>query len=195
MNTEIFKSAIELFDAANQQDPNRELWQGKRYSKEYLYAMRMTQTMQSFAPQASEALQLSARCQHICRWEIPRDTYEMDRTGYLLWRKDLKKFHTNKAAEILSSVGYSSEIIDKVSFLLLKKQLKKNADTQLLEDVICLVFLEFYFESFAKKYKEEKLIDIIRKTWKKMSEKGHKAALEISYAPSSLALIQKALTT
>ena len=195
MNTEKFNKAIALFDAANNQDPTEEQWAGKNYPKELLYASRMSTRMSSFAPEAGEALQLSARCQHICRWEIPRDSYAMDRTGYLLWRKDLKKFHAKKASEILNSVGYESDIVDKVSFLLLKKQLKKNTDTQLLEDVICLVFLEFYFDAFAKKYEEEKLIDIIQKTWKKMSEKGHQAALEISYAPSSLALIQKALTT
>ncbi|MGB2129557.1 MAG: DUF4202 domain-containing protein [Flavicella sp.] len=194
MNTKKFNEAMLLFDAANRQDPNFETWQGETYPKELLYAERMTKILNEFAPNASEAVQLSARCQHICRWEIPRDSYAMDRTGYLLWRRDLKKFHARKATEILSKIGYDEETINKVSFLLQKKQLKKNAETQLLEDVICLVFLEFYFEEFALKYKEDKLIDIVQKTWKKMSESGHDAALKIPFSSTSLALIQKALS-
>lgn len=187
------EKAFELFDKANEQDPNREEYQGKEYAKEVLYAIRMTDKLNSFAPDASEALQLTARCQHICRWEIPRDSYEMNRVGYLKWRQDLKKFHAEKAGEILKAVGYSQEVIDNVAFLLEKKQLKKNEETQTMEDVICLVFLEFYFEPFAKKYSEEKLIDILRKTWRKMSEKGQAAALKLPLSESSLTLVGKAL--
>lgn len=187
------EKAFELFDKANEQDPNREEYQGKEYAKEVLYAIRMTDKLNSFAPDASEALQLTARCQHICRWEIPRDSYEMNRVGYLKWRQDLKKFHAEKAGEILKAVGYSQEVIDNVAFLLEKKQLKKNEETQTMEDVICLVFLEFYFEPFAKKYSEEKLIDILQKTWRKMSEKGQAAALKLPLSESSLTLIGKAL--
>ncbi len=194
LQSEKFKKAIQLFDKANAQDPNVEIFEGKEFPKELIYAERMTNQLNKFAPDANEALQLTVRCQHICRWEIPRDSYEMNRVGYLTWRKDLKDFHAKKAAEILKECGYSQEIIDEVEFLLLKKQLKKNADTQTLEDVVCLVFLEFYFSKFSKKYAEEKLIDIVQKTWKKMSEKGHKAALELQLSEASLALITKALS-
>tara|TARA_R110001583_G_scaffold41751_1_gene132616 strand:+ start:358 stop:942 length:585 start_codon:yes stop_codon:yes gene_type:complete len=194
MNLEKFKKAIQLFDAANILDPNTELFEGKEYPKELLYAERMTQRLNTFAPNSSEALQLTARCQHICRWEIPRDSYEMNRVGYLNWRKDLKDFHAKKAASILKEVGYDAETIADVEFLLLKKQLKKNTDTQTLEDVVCLVFLEFYFSKFSKKYAEEKLIDIIQKTWKKMSNKGHEAALALNFPESQLKLITKALS-
>ena len=117
----------------------------------------------------------------------------MNRKGYLSWRKDLAKFHANKSAEILKEVGYDDTLIDNVTFLLQKKQLKRNDDTQLLEDVVCLVFLEYYFERFSKKYAEEKLIDIIQKTWAKMSDKGHEVALQLNFSKESLALIQKAL--
>lgn len=194
INSEKFKKAIQLFDAANSLDPNKELFEGKEYSKELLYAERMTNQLNKFAVNSSEALQLTVRCQHICRWEIPRDSYEMNRVGYLTWRKELKDFHAEKAAEILAEVGYDEETINEVQFLLLKKQLKKNADTQTLEDVVCLVFLEFYFSKFSEKYSEEKLIEIVQKTWKKMSDKGHEAALELSLPESSLALITKALS-
>jgi len=188
-----FDQAIQLFDAANSKDPFEESAHGKTYPKELLYAQRMSAKLNSFEPNASEAVQLTVRCQHICRWEIPRDSYEMNRKGYLTWRRDLAKFHAEKAAKLLKDVGYDDAMIDKVTFLLQKKQLKKNEETQLLEDVICLVFLEFYFEKFAKKYSEEKLIDIVQKTWAKMSNKGHDAALKLDFSEFSSNLIQKAL--
>ncbi len=187
------QKAFVLFDKANAQDPNTEIFEEKQYPKELLYALRMTDKLNAFEPNASEVLQLTARCQHICRWEIPRESYPMDRVGYLKWRQDLKKFHAEKAGQILQKVGYDHEIIAKVAFLLEKKQLKKNPETQTLEDVICLVFLEFYFEPFAKKHSAEKTIDILQKTWRKMSEKGQKAALALPLTVASLALIGKAL--
>jgi len=139
------------------------------------------------------SLQLAARCQHICRWESPRSDYEMNRVGYLTWRANLKKFHANKASEILTELNYDAETIERVSFLLQKKQLKRDEGTQTLEDVICLVFLEYYYEAFRIKHSDEKVIDIVQKTWKKMSEKGHNAALKIKYSEEGLSLIQKAL--
>ena len=117
----------------------------------------------------------------------------MNRPGYLKWRTELKKFHAQKASEILASVGYDKDVQEKVSFLLQKKQLKRNEDTQTIEDVICLVFLQFYFDPFIEKHSEEKIVDIIQKTWKKMSEKGHDAALQLTYSDLGLSLVKKAL--
>ena len=188
-----FKKAIQLFDAANAEDPNKEIWEGKEYPKELLYGIRMSEKLDVFAPNAAEAVKLAVRCQHIRRWEVPRDSYEMNRIGYLTWRKGLYKFHAQKASEILEKVGYDANIIDNVTFLLQKKQLKKNEQTQLLEDVICLVFLDFYFENFSEKYTEQKLIDIVQKTWKKMSSKGHEFALKLNFSEKSKNLIGKAL--
>jgi len=193
-NSDKFNRAIQLFDEANMADPNKEIIEGKEYSKELLYAIRMTETLNNFSPNSSEALKLAVRCQHICRWEIPRNSYEINREGYLKWRKDLKDFHAKKAADILGEIGYSEDSINAVKFLLLKKQLKKNIETQTLEDVACLVFLEFYFLQFSEKYPEKKLIEIIQKTWKKMSEKGHIAALELKLSKKALSLITKALS-
>jgi len=191
--TDKLLKAFQEFDAANGEDPNTEKYMGNSYPKEVLYAIRMTEKLNDFEPEAAEALRLTARCQHICRWQIPRESYDMNRTGYLKWRQDLKKFHAQKAAEILEKVGYSQDTIDKVSFLLQKKSLKKNEDTQTLEDVICLVFLEYYFEPFAEEHTEDKIIDILQKTWRKMSEKGHKAALGLPLSGKSLALVSKAI--
>ncbi len=188
------QQAFQLFDAANQEDPNLETFQGQSYPKELLYAKRMTEQLNTFAPDASEALQLTARCQHICRWEIARDSYEMNREGYLRWRQELKKFHAKKAASILEKVGYSEDTIKRVRFLLEKKQLKKNEETQTLEDVVCLVFLEYYFEPFAAKHPEEKTIDILQKTWRKMSDKGQDAALKLNLSEDALDLVTKAIS-
>lgn len=189
-----FEIAIQLFDEANNKDPNVEIWEGKEYPKELLYGIRMSEKLEKFEADASLAVKLAVRCQHICRWEIPRESYEMNRIGYLTWRKDLYKFHAQKASEILEKVGYDATLIDKVKFLLQKKQLKRNEETQLLEDVICLVFLDYYFENFSKKYSEKKLIEILQKTWAKMSEKGHQAALKLDFSEKSKDLISKALS-
>ena len=188
-----FQKAIQLFDDINSEDPNKEEFEGRMYAKEVLYAQRMTDRLNAFAPDASETLQLAARCQHICRWEIPRSTFPTGRKGYNQWRATLRKFHAEKAASILKEAGYEAEMIEGVQFLVLKKQLKRNKETQILEDVICLVFLEFYFANFAAGHTEEKVIDILQKTWRKMSEEGQKAALELPLEEEALGLIKKAL--
>ncbi|MFP2995556.1 DUF4202 domain-containing protein [Spongiivirga sp. MCCC 1A20706] len=191
--SEKLADAFRLFDEANSADPNKELWDGKVIPKELLYAQRMTETLNRFEPSASIALQLTARCQHIQRWEIPRNSFEMNRSGYLQWRQALKKYHAEVARKILSEVGFNSSVIDKVEFLLLKKQLKKNEETQTLEDVICLVFLEYYYEAFFQKHDDQKVIDILQKTWRKMSAKGHEAALKISFSEPGLQLVKTAV--
>jgi len=189
-----FQKAITAFDFLNEQDPNSETFEGKVYPKEVLYAERMSKSLLSFLPTASETLQLAARCQHLCRWEIPRSDYPTGRKGYHLWRTKLKELHAEKAGEVLAKVGYNQEEIERVQFLVLKKQLKKDVETQALEDVICLVFLEFYFQPFAAKHTEEKVIDILRKTWRKMSENGQAAALKLPLSSDAVALVQKALS-
>ncbi|WNC69102.1 DUF4202 domain-containing protein [Thalassotalea nanhaiensis] len=194
MNTEKFNQAIQLIDKANSEDPNKEVWQSKEYPKEILYSMRMTDMLADFAPDASLALKLATHSQHICRWQHPRKNYEMNRAGYLLWRKELNKFHAQKAAEILSSINFDDETIEKVQFLLLKKQLKRDPQTQTLEDVVCLVFLQYYFTDFAADHTEEKVISVLQKTWAKMSDQGHQKALTLSLPEHDKALIVKALS-
>nr|WKN38366.1 DUF4202 domain-containing protein [Tunicatimonas sp. TK19036] len=193
-NTDRLNQTLAAFDEANRQDPRVDHdEQGNEVPSELLYAQRMSQTLESFRPDASEALQLAARCQHIERWKIPREDYPMDRKGYLLWRSNLKKMHGERAAEIMQRHGYDEETIDRVVMLVNKKQLKRDDEVQALEDVICLVFLQYYFDEFREKHSEEKLIDIVAKTWRKMSDEGHEAALKLSMSPESLAIIQKAV--
>lgn len=188
--------AFAKFDAANAADPNLEVFDSVTYPKEVLYAQRMTAMLERFAPGASESVQLAARSQHICRWQIPRDTYPMDKEGYKRWRIELYKFHGEIAGGIMREVGYDDDMIGKVQALLRKEKLKANPETQLLEDVIGLVFLQYHLADFVEKYnhyEEEKLLGILRKTWNKMSERGHEAALKLDLAPSLLALVGKAL--
>ena len=193
MTTTPFQNACQWIDAENAQDPNIEIHESISFPKELLYSNRMTEKLMDFCPSASEEVQIAAKAQHICRWKIARDTYPMDRVGYLKWREDLKKFHAKTTAEILEKAGYDATFIARVSFLIEKKLLKKDEETQLLEDVICLVFLDYYLAPFVEKHDTEKLKNIILKTWNKMSENGHQAALKINYSNANLDLIKEAL--
>lgn len=188
-----FQLAIERFDAANAEDPNRTVFEGKEYPKELLYALRMTEWLHRLDPDASEPLRLAARCQHIRRWEIPRNSFPMDRPGYLAWRKRLYRFHADIAESMLRDVGYDEAAIARVRSLLQKEKIKLDPDMQTLEDVICLVFLENYFSDFARDRDEQQMLNIIRRTWAKMSDKGHHVALQLRLSDADLALITKAL--
>ncbi len=181
-------------DQLNEQDPNREEFDGKVFAKEVLYSQRMSQCIARFDPNACDLLKIAAHAQHIQRWKIPRGDYPMDRPGYKRWRLDLGAFHGETTANVMSKHGFSDEDQQSVKDLLLKKNLKRNSDTQTLEDVICLVFIEFYLKDFVAKHSHEKLLVIIQKTWKKMSEKGHEHALKISLPPELSALVTEALT-
>lgn len=193
-STERFQTAIAAFDAFNSNDPNRKVHNGKSFPKEILYAQRMTERLHRFAPNASEPVKLAARCQHIGRWEIPRSSYPINKKGYLQWRSEEKIHHAKIAESILANCGYDSEVIEKVKFLVFKKELHTNADTQLLEDVVCLVFIEFYLEEFAAKHDGEKVIDIIRKTVKKMSAAAIEAVSLIPVSTKIQSLLQQAVS-
>lgn len=190
----LFEEAISKIDQINAEDPNQEFADEKSFPKELLYSLRMSEKLDSFSPEAPDHLKIAARAQHIGRWRIPRSDYPMDRVGYLKWREELKKMHATLTSDILKDVGYQDDFIGKVSHLIRKRQLKTDEETQALEDVICLVFLEFYFDDFASKHEKDKIIDILQKTWAKMSEKGKDAALNLTLSPQSTQLIQEALS-
>jgi len=151
-STDLLQKAFSAFDAYNSKDPHHEEFQGQSLAKELLYAMRMTEKLNAFSAHSPEHVQLAARCQHIGRWEIPRSTYPMDRKGYLQWRNELKTHHSKIADRILAECGYDQSVIEKVKFLVLKKQLFQNPETQLLDDVICLVFIHYYLDDFAHRH-------------------------------------------
>lgn len=194
MNTAELTQVFEKIDQANAEDPNHEIVEGKSVAKELIYGQRMSNQLATFAPNSSPALQIAARAQHIQRWKSQRSSYPAGLQGYKQWRSELGKFHAEKTEEILQSLGHSEKLIADVKNLLQKKQLKQNPDTQTLEDVICLVFLEYYLEDFAAKHDEEKLIAIIQKTWRKMSEHGQQAALKLPLSEEMLSLVGKALS-
>jgi hypothetical protein len=188
-----FDEAIARFDAAHAEDPARELVGAAEHPKELLYAQRMSAWLRSLAPDASEPLRLAVRCQHIRRWLIPRSAYPMDVEGYRKWRADETWSHAETAGRILVDAGYDEATIRRVQALVRKEKLKLDPEAQLLEDVTCLVFLENDLAAFARKHDDETLVRILRKTWKKMSPRGHTAALGMKLPAELRALVDKAV--
>ncbi len=190
---ERFVAAIQRFDAANAADPNIEVFNGQSYPRELLYAQWLTDWVLKLASHASEALRLAARCQHVCRWEIPRHSYPMDKPGYLKWRADLKRFHAEKSGQILREVGYDEALVQRVQELNLKKNHPKDPEVCVLEDALCLVFLEHQLTPLAAKADDEKLINALQKSWKKMTPAAHAEALKLNYGARERSLIERAL--
>ena len=191
--SERFREAVARFDRANAEDPNVETADGAPHPKELLYARRMSDALERFAPEASEVVRLAVRCQHIRRWTVPRDTYPDGRDGYRRWRTDLGRFHAETAGGILREVGYDDATVGRVQALLRKERLKADPEVQLLEDVVCLVFLSHYLAPFAAQHEEDKVVGILRKTWRKMSDRGRAAAFDLDLAPALRTLVARAV--
>jgi hypothetical protein len=194
-NDRRYEEAVEAFFAIHATDPRKVEREGQSLTWSVLYHTRMLAWLARLAPGASEPLKLAAACQHIRRWDIPREHYPEGKLGYKKWRHDLALYHGDQAAAILEEKGYDAKTVARVKSLLLKENLKSDPETQALEDAICLVFLENAFVDFARKHDEEKLAVVLRKTWKKMSERGHVEARNLaSGLPQSLqALMVRAL--
>ena len=188
------KVVLDTIDAVNAKDPNVEVENGKQIPKELLYSKRMTDMLHEYVDNSSDELQIAARAQHIKRWAIPRSDFPMDRKGYLKWRTNLKLMHGKLVAELMEQQGYGQPEIEEVVDLITKKKLKTDEQSKTLEDVVCLVFLKYYFKPFAHKYPKNKLIDIVKKTWVKMTANGHSAALQLPFEEKELALIKEALS-
>ena len=185
-------AAIARFDAANAGDPNRDLVDGIEQPRELVYARRMTETLERIAPDGPDVVRLAVRCQHIRRWTISRADYPDGRDGYRGWRNDLARFHAETAGGILRGVGYGDALVARVQALLRKERLKTDPDVQLLEDVACLVFLQHYLPAFAPRHDEDKVVNILRKTWRKMSARGQAAALRLDLDPGLRQLLARA---
>ena len=171
---------MERFDAANSKDPNRD---PDGTPKELAYALRMSACLD----------RLAVRAQHIRRWEIPRASYPTGRRAYLKWRRDLGRFHADTAGAIMRGCGFPEETVARVRAIIRKDRFKADPWAQLLEDVACLVFLEHYFDEFAKGQESGSMVNILRRTWVKMSDKGREAALSIKYSAGCKALLDRAL--
>lgn len=184
MNPALFQEAIARFDAANAHDPR---------GLELPYARRLSAWVERLAPDASEPLRLAARAQHICRWMSPRESYPAGRIGYLKWREDLKQFHAEKAGAILREVGYGEATITRVQDLIRKRNFPRDPEGRVIEDALCLVFLETQFVETTGKTGEEKMIGILQKTWRKMTPQARELALTLPMSPACRALVEKAL--
>lgn len=186
-----FDDAIARIDAAHAQDPEKD---AAGEPRELVYARRMSAWLERLAPDASELLRLATRCQHLRRWAIPRGDYPEGKIGYLRWRKEEALAHAAFAGEILGQAGYDAQAVQHVQSLIKKERIKHDAEAQLLEDSACLVFLEYELAEFAPKHDEAKLIDILRKSWRKMSPAGHAAALGLNLPPPLRRIVEKAVS-
>lgn len=188
-------AAFQLFDDYNKQDPRSFIWNEIPYPQEYFFAIKLHEWVLKLDPDAKEELLLASRSQHIGRWEIPREDYPGGREPYLKWRKDLAQHHAKITAGLMTRAGYDNEQIERVKQIVLKQRIKVDADVQTMENALCLVFLEFQYEDFRKKYENdpEKLINILRKSLLKMDSHGHSFALNLPYSQGGLQLVNEAV--
>lgn len=195
-NSERYHAAIEKFDAANGEDPNLENVDGKDVPAALIYGHRMSARQEIYEPDASEELQLACRAQHLQRWVIPRSDYPEGIKGYNQWRRAMAVFHAEKAGEIMREVGYEEPTIERVQTILRKEGRLNDPEVQALEDIACLVFVEHYFVAFGDKfnYDDDKLVDIVKKTLRKMSPKAHASAGGISLPERHTQVIGRAVS-
>ncbi len=183
-------------DQANAADPNMVEADGKQVPAALIYGQRMSATLDRFQPEASEELRIAIRGQHIERFSIPRETYPEGKAGYYRWRNELKKQHAIRLGEIMRELGYGEDSIERVGRIVRKERPQADPESQTLEDIASLVFLEFELDAFLAKYghyEPEKLADILAKTWRKMSEKGHGAALKLDLPKGIVDLLHQGL--
>ena len=188
-----FATAITAIDAFNADDPKRTTVDGKDIPDAVHYARSMTAWIERLDPSASEALRLAARAQHIGRWTIPRGDYPEGLAGYSRWRRDLARYHAETAGKILGEAGYDAGTIARVGSLIRKEGLGRDPETQVLEDAACLVFLEIGFNDFSRRHPDDKVVDIVAKTWRKMGPNGRALAMSLvgTLAPDRAALVAR----
>lgn len=188
-----YDEATRLIDEAHSKDPRRVQVNGKEQAYELHYSQKMTDYLEKRNPSAPATLRLAIRAQHFRRWEVARNSYPMNKVGYHAWRTYLKKRQAEMASQICLDCGFSEEEATRVAHLIRKEDLQKDEETQTLEDVACLVFLDDQFEEFEKQHDEDKILKILQKTWTKMSERGHELALKIPMSERCKGLVEKAL--
>ncbi len=188
-----FRRAIELIDAANADDPNRITVRGVSRPKEIAHAELLTEWIERLRPDPPEPLLLAARAHHIQRWRVARSTYPDGRRGYLRWRRDLQQFHAERVGEILRECGYDEETIARVQSLVRKNRLATDPEVQTLEDGLCLVFLETQLDEVGDRIDDEKMVEVLRKTWRKMTPAGREAALRLGLSEHGRGLVERAL--
>lgn len=187
-----FDRAMEMIDEANRQDPRTEIVDGKPQPKELLFAQRVSSWIPRLIENPSEALLLAARGHTIRRWRIPRATFSKDNVGYHQWRDALAKFHADETAAILRDAEYDEEMISSVSALILRKNLPGDAAAHALEDADCLVFLETKLAEYLDEWGDQKTVNILRRTVKKMTSKGVGFVAELDLGERCAGLVEKA---
>jgi hypothetical protein len=194
-STERFARALAIFDARNDKDPRRDVADGIEVGRTLAEARRLSAWVEKLDPNASEALRLAARCQHLERWTLPRSAFPEGRIGYRRWRRHAAEYHAREAESVLREVGYDEATLAEVRRINLKERLKTTPDVQTMEDSLCLAFIERELDAFAKKHDEEKMLRILRETWKKMSERGRALALGLvdELAPETRELVRRAI--
>ena len=188
-----FQLATEALKAAHLQDPNLVQTGSGQVPAEWLYIQRLLTSMQQVYPDASEALTIAVYCQHLFRWEIKRSEYPEGRIGYYQWRNYLGEYQAEKAAVLLKSGGYTDDFIQEITTILKKLNISRLEESQKLEDVVCLVFLEHYMNDFIQGKTEAQLIQIVQKTWNKMSDHGHHVALQLNLSEPTRRIVELAL--
>ena len=188
-----FAEAIARMDAVNAEDPTLLETPDGRRPKELRHAELMTHWVQRLRPDADEALLLAARGHHIRRWSVPRASYPAGRSGYLRWRTYLHHVHADEVGRILTDVGYDPDTIARVRRIVRKDDLRTDADVQTLEDALCLVFLSEQLETYATRLPDEKMVEVLRKSWTKMSPQGREFALTLDLGPAGSDLVGRAL--
>lgn len=194
---ERFIEAVRRIDAANSHDPTRIVVRGLERPKELAHAELATEWAWRLrdveGSEPSEALLLAARAHHIERWLVPRETYPDGRAGYLKWRTGLHRFHADRAAALVRESGYDESTIEAVGRIIHKERPKANRDSQALEDALCLVFLETQLELDWQRIDDDKMVEVLRKTWRKMSTAGRDAALALDLGERAGAIVARAL--
>ncbi len=186
------QQTLRRFDEYNAADPNLFTWEGQTCPQELFLAHKLHEWVMALAPDASEALVLASRCQHIGRWEITRDSYPEGRIGYLTWRKALARHHAQIADRIMQETGYPQDVRDRVTAILMKQGIKQDPDVQVMENALCLVFLQYQYEAFHPAH-PDKIVEILRKSLLKMDGAGHQQALTLPYSPTGMAYLKQAL--
>ncbi|MCJ8320311.1 MAG: DUF4202 domain-containing protein [Colwellia sp.] len=193
MNLDRLNAMLSAIDLINNEDPNQITFDNRSHPKEYIYGQQMTTMLDKHWPQANELLQIAVRAQHIKRWHLKRTEFDLGKKGYFKWRIALGKYHAELTEKLMQTHQYTSDESLTTAAIIRKEKLKSNNDSQTLEDVACLVFLQFYFDDFSRKHNEEKVIRVLQKTWGKMSEQGHDIALALDLPEHLSTLVAKAL--
>jgi hypothetical protein len=195
MDATRFARALDAFAAISGQDPAQEVVDGQARPRELVQAERLARWVERLAPEAPEALRLAAHCQHIGRFQFPRSSYPEGRSAYLRWRSELSRRHAEIAQEILTGLGYDGATLEQVRRVVLKQDRSRHPDVQTMEDALCLSFLEHEFAEFASRHPDDKVISILRKTWRKMSPRAHELALALPLDARSGVLVAQALAS